>query len=244
LRNPLREIRTVGSVREELSRRCHGGPKRARSWKRRTQPRNTYSLSGLLYSERRDITSTRLAVINPPLVRYIVAMHAVCRLKAKAKSVGSGRWTLNPTAHKAFAPSGNSIGLLFFALSIVLVITAVGWFKHRIWEWRLTVAIISTQVIGDFVNFMRGDFLRGSIGLLIAGALLLFLLRSTSAQCSSRTNAHEVFHNTMADTSTPPSTAQQIALLCSPANQYPLAALKQRIALVHPLAHAPGLASI
>jgi hypothetical protein len=87
-------------------------------------------------------------------------------------------WTLNPTAHKAFAPSGNSIGFLFFALSIVLVIAAVGWFKHRIWGWRLTVSIISTQVIGDFVNFMRGDFLRGSIGLLIAGALLLFLLRS------------------------------------------------------------------
>ena len=53
LRNPLREIRTVGSVREEISRWCHGGPKRARSWKRRTQPRKTYSLSGLLYSEER-----------------------------------------------------------------------------------------------------------------------------------------------------------------------------------------------
>jgi len=34
------------------SRWCHGGPTRARSWKRRTQPRKTYSLSGLLYSER------------------------------------------------------------------------------------------------------------------------------------------------------------------------------------------------
>jgi len=46
LRNPLREICTVGSVREEISRRCHGGSKRARSWKRRTQPRKTYRPSG------------------------------------------------------------------------------------------------------------------------------------------------------------------------------------------------------
>jgi hypothetical protein len=46
LRNPLREICTVGSVREETSRWCHGRPKRARSWKRRTQPRKTYSPSG------------------------------------------------------------------------------------------------------------------------------------------------------------------------------------------------------
>jgi hypothetical protein len=40
------------------TRWCHGRPKRARSWKRRTQPRKTYSLTGLLYSERGDFTST------------------------------------------------------------------------------------------------------------------------------------------------------------------------------------------
>ena len=48
----------------------------------------------------------------------------------------------------------------------------------------------------------------------------------------------------MAATSTAPNATQKIALLCSPASQYPLAALKQRMALVHPLAHAVGLASI
>jgi hypothetical protein len=87
-------------------------------------------------------------------------------------------WSLNPAAHEAFARFGRSIGLLFYGLSVALGIAAVGWFKHRIWGWRLTVAIIATQVIGDFVNLMRGDFLRSSIGLLIAGALLLFLLSS------------------------------------------------------------------
>jgi len=87
-------------------------------------------------------------------------------------------WSLNPAAHKAFAPFGNFIGPLFYVLSIVLVTAAVGWSKQRIWGWRLTVAIISTQVVGDFVNLIRGDFLRGSIGLLIAGSLLIFLLCS------------------------------------------------------------------
>ena len=87
-------------------------------------------------------------------------------------------WSLNPTAHKAFAPFGNSLGLLFYVLSIVLVTAAVGWFKHRTWGWRLTVAIISTQAVGDFVNLIKGDSLRGCIGLLIAGSLLIFLLRS------------------------------------------------------------------
>jgi hypothetical protein len=48
-------------------------------------------------------------------------------------------------------------------------------------------------------------------------------------------------YQTIATTSTAPITAQVIALPRSPANQNPLAALKQRAALVHPLTNAPGL---
>src|SRR5208282_3589998 len=43
-RNPLRQSCTVGFARGE-SRRRHGEPKRARSWKRRIGPRNTFSPS-------------------------------------------------------------------------------------------------------------------------------------------------------------------------------------------------------
>jgi uncharacterized protein YjeT (DUF2065 family) len=35
-----------------------------------------------------------------------------------------------------------------------------------------------TQVAGDLVNMARGDFVRGGVGVLIAGALLLYLLGS------------------------------------------------------------------
>ena len=52
------------------------------------------------------------------------------------------------------------------------------------------------------------------------------------------------FHKTIANTSITPITAQTIALPRSPANQNPLAALKQRMALVHPLTNAPGLLRI
>lgn len=45
-------------------------------------------------------------------------------------------------------------------------------------------------------------------------------------------------------TSIKPSTAQQTARRFSPAPRYPAAALKQSIALVHPLAQAAGLLSI
>jgi len=48
-------------------------------------------------------------------------------------------------------------------------------------------------------------------------------------------------YQAIAMTSIVPITNQQAALPRAPANQNPLAALKQRIALVHPLTSAPGL---
>jgi hypothetical protein len=47
----------------------------------------------------------------------------------------------------------------------------------RLWGWRLAIVIITTQVLGDVVNCVRGDLLRGGTGIIIAGALLLFLLQ-------------------------------------------------------------------
>ncbi len=51
-------------------------------------------------------------------------------------------------------------------------------------------------------------------------------------------------YKTIAATSIAPNAAQQIALPRSSATQYPAAALKQRTALVQPLAQAPGLLTI
>lgn len=86
-------------------------------------------------------------------------------------------WVLNPTAHKQLASLGKPAGILFLLLGATLALAGAGWFKHRLWGWRLAVAVIATQVLGDLVNFFRGDFLRGGVGLGIAAALLFYLLR-------------------------------------------------------------------
>ncbi len=86
-------------------------------------------------------------------------------------------WALNPTAYKQLAPLGGTIGVLFLLLGAALTTAGVGWFRHRLWGWRLAVAIITIQVLGDVVNCVRGDWLRGGTGVFIAGALLLFLLQ-------------------------------------------------------------------
>ena len=62
--------------------------------------------------------------------------------------------------------------------------------------------------------------------------------------CRARAQGLQDVYKTIAATSTAPSATQQIALRCSPATQKPMAALKQRMALVHPLANAAGLLNI
>jgi hypothetical protein len=86
-------------------------------------------------------------------------------------------WTLNPTAHKQLATFGKPAGVVFLLLGATLALAGTGWFKRRLWGWRLAVAVIATQVLGDLVNFFRGDFLRGGVGFGIAAALLFYLLR-------------------------------------------------------------------
>jgi hypothetical protein len=88
-----------------------------------------------------------------------------------------GLWVLNPIAYKRLAPLGRTAGILFLLLGAALTTAGVGWFRHRLWGWGLAVVIIAIQVVGDVVNCIRGDFLRGGIGVVIAGALLLFLLQ-------------------------------------------------------------------
>jgi len=87
-------------------------------------------------------------------------------------------WLLNPRAYQELAPHGKAVGIPFLLLGLGLVIAGTGWFKRRLWGWRLAVGIIAVQVLGDLVNAFLGDRVRGGIGLVIAGALLMYLLRA------------------------------------------------------------------
>jgi hypothetical protein len=91
-------------------------------------------------------------------------------------------WKLNPQAYEQMSPLGPWLGVAFLSLATLLVAAAVGWLKHRYWGWLLTVTIIATQVVGDFVNILHGDYLRGVTGFVIASALLAYLLRPSTRQ--------------------------------------------------------------
>ncbi|MFZ1011483.1 MAG: hypothetical protein WAN65_31895 [Candidatus Sulfotelmatobacter sp.] len=86
-------------------------------------------------------------------------------------------WVLNPTAYRELAVLDDRVAILFLLLGAALATAGAGWFRRRLWGWRLAVAIIAIQVLGDIVNCIRGDWLRGGAGIVLAGALFLFLLR-------------------------------------------------------------------
>jgi len=86
-------------------------------------------------------------------------------------------WVLNAPAYARLAPFGKTVGIPFLFLSATLLLAGIGWFSRRLWAWRLAVVIIATQVLGDLVNLLLGDFVRGGVGLVIAAALLFYLLR-------------------------------------------------------------------
>lgn len=86
-------------------------------------------------------------------------------------------WALNAPAYARLAPLGRVVGIPFLVLSAALAVAGTGWFKRRVWGWGLATAIIATQVLGDLVNIFMGDFVRGMVGVTIAGALLFYLLK-------------------------------------------------------------------
>ena len=86
-------------------------------------------------------------------------------------------WALNRQAHAALAPVGKIAGPLFLVLSLALAAAAVGWLRRRFWGWLLGVVIVAINATGDLANLVRGEALKGTIGVIIAGFLLVYITR-------------------------------------------------------------------
>ncbi|MFZ3340288.1 MAG: hypothetical protein WA609_06855 [Terriglobales bacterium] len=87
-------------------------------------------------------------------------------------------WALNPRGRTELLPFGKIAPLAFVILSVALAVTSVGWFHERFWGWFLGTAIIAINAGGDLINLAIGEHLKGAVGVVIAGLLLLYMTRS------------------------------------------------------------------
>ena len=86
-------------------------------------------------------------------------------------------WALNKSAYAVLSPIARVVGPIFLVFSAIMVCIIVGWFRRKRWAWWLAIGVLGTQVIGNVVNLARGDFSRGSAGVVIAGALLFLVVQ-------------------------------------------------------------------
>jgi uncharacterized membrane protein (DUF2068 family) len=87
-------------------------------------------------------------------------------------------WRLNPDAHSAFQSIGGwSIAIMFLVGSTCLI-AAIGLWRGAVWGSRLAIIVLAVNLVGDLSNTLfRYDF-RALIGLPIAAAMILYLVRS------------------------------------------------------------------
>jgi hypothetical protein len=86
-------------------------------------------------------------------------------------------WALNKRGHAGLVSLGRGAVLLFAVLSVLLGLAAVGWFRRKYWGWILGVAIIAINATGDLINAVMGEWLKGAVGVVIAGLLLIYMAR-------------------------------------------------------------------
>jgi uncharacterized membrane protein (DUF2068 family) len=87
-------------------------------------------------------------------------------------------WMLNPRAHDRLIAWGSRAGTIFFLLAVVLASCAVGWLGRKRWGWWMAVLIISIHMTTDLITLIFGKVIEGLLGVVIASALLIYLLRA------------------------------------------------------------------
>ncbi len=86
-------------------------------------------------------------------------------------------WALNPVGHAGLTARGRWVGFLFPLLGLTLAAAGIGWLKCRRWGWMLAILLIGGNAAGDLVRLASGAWAAGTVGVLMAGALLVYMTR-------------------------------------------------------------------
>jgi hypothetical protein len=99
-------------------------------------------------------------------------------------------WRPNPRAHAGFVSLHLWGPILMGGLALVCAATALGLIRGKVWGYRLAIALLLINFVGDFANAALGVERRAIIGLPVAGLLLWYLFsRRVRAYFSPAVNA-------------------------------------------------------
>jgi hypothetical protein len=91
-------------------------------------------------------------------------------------------WALNPRAKSAFQQMGSGAYALMAVVGVICALSAAGIWAGARWGRRLAIGLLSVNLVGDLANAILARDARTLIGLPIAGALILYLVRSASVR--------------------------------------------------------------
>ena len=84
----------------------------------------------------------------------------------------------SPEAHSQLAALGKPLIFGFALLAGVFAAASTLWFRRSKAGWILGVFLIGVNVVGDSVQLFSGRIFEGSLGLVLGGALFLYMLSS------------------------------------------------------------------
>jgi hypothetical protein len=126
-------------------------------------------------AEHRSAGVTALAV-------FFGAGAAVAFVAAASLAIPGGWleriWRLNPRARIAFAGLGLWAPGILAAVGIACLTASIGFARRRGWGYRIGVALVAINLMGDSVNAALGVEPRAIVGIPVAAALLAYLLSS------------------------------------------------------------------
>ena len=84
-------------------------------------------------------------------------------------------WRLNPRAREGFASMGPWSVVLMAVVSLACGLSAAGLWKGARWGWRLALAVLAVNILGDATNSLLRNDPRTAIGIPIGGAMMAYL---------------------------------------------------------------------
>ena len=92
------------------------------------------------------------------------------------KTILEPLWRLNPDAHAAFQSLGRWSIFSMIVVGAACASAAAGLAKRAVWGWRLAIAVLVINGLGDTINAVARHDPRTLIGIPVAGALIMYLV--------------------------------------------------------------------